>query len=174
MGRYISRSVKPRLKMGTLFLSFVYTQVVITFCIYVYTAFPSISGGDAGELAAIACTGGIAHPPGYPLWIMMARSTLWITDVVGFDFDVAYRLNIMSAALSSIAAGVLMSTIKALSCSIFKLDGFQTTMDSNHMNTATMYGSMVSTALYSFSGGIWEFSTQVLEFFIIHLLYLKL
>lgn len=32
--------------------------------IYVYTVFPSITGGDAGELLAEACHFGIPHPPG--------------------------------------------------------------------------------------------------------------
>ena len=36
-------------------------------CMYIYTALPSVPGGDSGELLAEACHGGIPHPPGYPL-----------------------------------------------------------------------------------------------------------
>lgn len=32
--------------------------------VYVYTAMPSVSGGDAGELLASGCQLGIPHPPG--------------------------------------------------------------------------------------------------------------
>lgn len=32
--------------------------------VYVYTALPSVPGGDAGELLAEGCQFGIPHPPG--------------------------------------------------------------------------------------------------------------
>lgn len=32
--------------------------------IYTYTVFPSVTGGDAGELLAEACQLGTPHPPG--------------------------------------------------------------------------------------------------------------
>jgi hypothetical protein len=31
--------------------------------LFAITAYPSISGGDAGELVVTACNGGVAHPP---------------------------------------------------------------------------------------------------------------
>lgn len=40
---------------------------LINFFIYAYTAPPGVVGGDSGELMAMACAGGVAHPPGYPL-----------------------------------------------------------------------------------------------------------
>ena len=37
--------------------------------VYLSTAYPTISGGDAGEMAYTVCGEvGVAHPPGYPLW----------------------------------------------------------------------------------------------------------
>ena len=33
-------------------------QTAATFWVYYLTAFPSISGGDSGELAGVACAGG--------------------------------------------------------------------------------------------------------------------
>lgn len=35
--------------------------------IFVYTAMPSVPGGDAGELLASGCQFAIAHPPGEPM-----------------------------------------------------------------------------------------------------------
>ncbi len=40
---------------------------------YALTLHPGIPGGDAGELAAAACAGGVAHPPGYPLHGLLLR-----------------------------------------------------------------------------------------------------
>jgi hypothetical protein len=40
-------------------------------CILVLTMYPTVPGGDSGELIVAACTRGIAHPPGYPLFTML-------------------------------------------------------------------------------------------------------
>lgn len=37
---------------------------------------PSLPGGDSGELMAVSCQLGIAHPPGYPLYTVL--SYFWI------------------------------------------------------------------------------------------------
>ena len=42
------------------------------FAVYVSTMFPSAAGGDATELAFIACDAAVPHPPGYPTFTMMA------------------------------------------------------------------------------------------------------
>ncbi len=41
--------------------------------LYWMTASRSIQGGDSGEFMTIALEGGVAHPPGYPLYVMLAR-----------------------------------------------------------------------------------------------------
>ena len=41
--------------------------VLLTAC-YGTTLYPSIPGGDAGEVIAVAHQLGVAHPPGYPLF----------------------------------------------------------------------------------------------------------
>ena len=35
--------------------------------LYIATLAPSVMGGDSGELTAAALTGGVPHPPGYPV-----------------------------------------------------------------------------------------------------------
>jgi hypothetical protein len=42
---------------------------VASLCVAVYatTQFPTVPGGDSGELIVAACSLGIPHPPGYPL-----------------------------------------------------------------------------------------------------------
>lgn len=40
---------------------------------YAYTIFQGVPGGDSGELAAMACALGTAHPPGYPLLMLLVR-----------------------------------------------------------------------------------------------------
>eukprot|EP00960_Hanusia_phi_P064020 765662-Hanusia_phi.AAC.2 len=45
---------------------------VLVLCMLVYTSsmFPSVPGGDSGELIVAGCTLGLPHPPGYPTMAM--------------------------------------------------------------------------------------------------------
>ena len=45
---------------------------VTVLSVYVRTMYRSVPGGDSGELIVAGCTGGVAHPPGYPLFTMLA------------------------------------------------------------------------------------------------------
>jgi len=64
---------------------------------------PTVSyGGDCGELITCAYTLGVAHPTGYPLYLMVGKlfTTLPLRDV-------AYRMNLMSALFGALSAGAL-------------------------------------------------------------------
>jgi len=75
----------------------------VSFALYLYTLAPTVSyGGDCGELTTCAYTLGVAHPTGYPLYLMVGK--LFTALPVG---DVAYRMNLMSASFAALTAGVL-------------------------------------------------------------------
>ncbi len=68
---------------------------------YVLTLAPTVTFWDAGEFIAAAKTLGIPHPPGTPLFVMIAH--VW-----GMIFPVgeyAFRTNLLSALLSAAGAG---------------------------------------------------------------------
>ncbi len=80
----------------------------ITFAIYLFTLAPTVTGEDSGELIAAAYGGGVAHPPGYPLWTMLASLSIKI-----FPFgSVAYRVNLLSTILSSLSASIFCLTLQ--------------------------------------------------------------
>lgn len=55
---------------------------------------------DSGDLVAAAATLGIAHPPGYPLYVLCAKAWTLL-----FPFaNLAYRVNLFSAVSSALAA----------------------------------------------------------------------
>lgn len=68
---------------------------------YIATLAPSVTFWDAGEFIAAAKTLGVPHPPGTPLFVMVAH--VWAM-ILPFG-DYAWRLNLLSAICSSIAAG---------------------------------------------------------------------
>jgi hypothetical protein len=45
---------------------------------YATSAVPAVLGGDAGEMATLFATGGIAHPPGFPTMVLWLRALHWI------------------------------------------------------------------------------------------------
>jgi len=57
------------------------------------------SGADGGDLITAAATGGIAHPTGYPVYLLLAR--LFQLVPIG---SLAYRTNLMSALAAVITA----------------------------------------------------------------------
>jgi hypothetical protein len=62
-------------------------------------------GMDGGDLIAAAATGGIAHPTGYPLYLLLARLFQFLP--IG---SLAFRTNLMSA-LAAVSAAVLVYVI---------------------------------------------------------------
>lgn len=69
--------------------------------VYGLTLSPTVGAGDSGELILAAHSLGIPHPPGYPLWTLLARAAAalpWGT--------VALRVNALSAVLAAFAAGL--------------------------------------------------------------------
>lgn len=68
---------------------------------YVFTLAPTVTFWDAGELIAASKILGIPHPPGTPLFVLLAH--VWGSIVPFGEF--AWRLNLLTALFSSAAAG---------------------------------------------------------------------
>ena len=71
------------------------------FALYVMTLAPTTAFWDAGEYIAAAHVAGIPHPPGNPLFVMLARTWDVLLSVSGWP--VAVRINLLSAACSALA-----------------------------------------------------------------------
>ncbi len=75
---------------------------------YVPTVCPSVPGGDSGELLQIAIELGVAHPPGYPTWTMIAHAFSHLPWGAP-----AWRVNLSSAVCDAAAAGLLCAGVGA-------------------------------------------------------------
>ena len=74
---------------------------------YAVTCYPTVPGGDSGELIYNAYRAGVAHPPGYPLFTMFGYVA---SHAIPFG-SVAWRVNMTSVAYSTGAAVFLYLSI---------------------------------------------------------------
>lgn len=77
----------------------------VSFAVYVRTLLPGVAFGDWGEMQTISHVLGVAHPTGYPTYVILG----WFAQLVPIG-SVAFRLNLLS--------GVLVATALATLCAI--------------------------------------------------------
>lgn len=75
---------------------------VVALGVYLRTLAPTVTLVDSGELIVAAHGLGVAHPPGFPLWAMLAHAATLVP--LG---SVAVRVNAASAVAAALAAGLL-------------------------------------------------------------------
>lgn len=83
---------------------------LIWLIIYLTTVSPTVNFIDSGELITAVREPGIAHPPGYPLYVLLgfvASHILW--------GDEAWRVNVFSAFFGALAVGAFFVLIYRLS-----------------------------------------------------------
>ena len=73
------------------------------FLLYLATLAPSTAFWDASEYIATAHIFGIPHPPGNPLFVVLARS--WSVLLAPTGLSVAVRVNLFAAFTSALASG---------------------------------------------------------------------
>ncbi|MDA3875376.1 MAG: DUF2723 domain-containing protein, partial [Kiritimatiellae bacterium] len=88
----------------------------VALAVYVYSLPPSITLEDAGELAVAADQLGVPHPPGYPLWTLLAWFFQLIFHFVQFRgySNPAWGIAFMSAFFGSLSCGLTAVCIRKL------------------------------------------------------------
>jgi uncharacterized membrane protein len=87
---------------------------VVVLGVYVTTTCPTVPPGDSGELIAVAHTWGIAHPPGYPLYTLLAAA---VDRLLPWG-EPAWRVNLLSGLCGAAAAAFLFAVTRRISGSI--------------------------------------------------------
>jgi hypothetical protein len=82
---------------------------IAAFGMYAFTAAPSVTFWDSGELIAAAHTLGIPHQPGYPLYCILAKAFSFIP--IG---SIAFKANILSASSAAISVYMLYASLRLL------------------------------------------------------------
>jgi len=74
----------------------------LSLILYLVTLAPTVTLVDSGELILAAHTSGVAHPPGFPLYVMLAS----LASYLPFG-EIAVRVHLLSAVCGSLAAGMM-------------------------------------------------------------------
>ena len=96
--RMISRSRAELLCAGAVF--------AVALLLYTWTLAPTVTLVDSGELILAAWGTGVAHPPGFPLWVMLAH----LASLLPFG-NVAVRINFSSALFAALACATVTLVI---------------------------------------------------------------
>ncbi len=146
--------------------------------IFIKTTAPDVTTGDSGELLASAYCLGIGHPPGYPLYLILAKlfyfisyiltPLIWICGIKITD-QFAYRVNLLSGVLTTLSMVIFYYFIKTILEKIYfkkqPLSGRKTKrkQTENSLNPAYKYSpeiSLISSLILGGTNLIWSQSTN--------------
>ncbi|HEX3479890.1 MAG TPA: DUF2723 domain-containing protein [Kofleriaceae bacterium] len=82
--------------------------VLVALATYVWIAPPYIVDGDNAEFATLGTVGGVAHPSGYPAYLLWLRATAWLPGATP-----AHTAAIATAILAAIQLAVLHAACRA-------------------------------------------------------------
>jgi len=133
--------------------------------VYVRTASPAVSIIDSGELAAVACTLGIAHPTGYPLFTLLGR----IAAMLPGASEAIVRLNLMAAFFTAASVGVLCHLLSAL----LRMPGLRGAKEGRGRSAAVQAAAVGGALIFAFTGTVWAQAVAV-EVYSLHLLMMML
>jgi len=82
---------------------------LVVLVLFNWTLAPTVTLTDSGELILAAQGLGVAHPPGFPLWVMLAH----LASIVPFG-NVAMRINFSSALFAALGCATLTLVVAEL------------------------------------------------------------
>ncbi len=103
----------PPEPVGAFFKTHDWLAAAVTFCValgvYTYSLAPTLTLEDSGELVVAADYLGVPHPPGYPLWTILAWIFQWIFHFVRYlgNPNPAWGVNFMSGFFGALLVGTV-------------------------------------------------------------------
>src|SRR5213595_3437197 len=89
---------------------------LVALLLYIWTLAPTVTLTDSGELIVVARGLGVAHPPGFPLWVILAH----LASRVPLG-NIAVRINFSSALFAALASAMLALVVAELMITILYL-----------------------------------------------------
>jgi hypothetical protein len=124
---------------------------VIALAVYLRTLAPTVTLVDSGELALAARDLGIAHPPGTPLWVMLAH----LATLVPWS-NVAARVAASSALCAALASGLTVLLAREALLLVFGRSGAASTALGSWVGLAP---PVMAGLAFGFSRSLWSYAT---------------
>jgi hypothetical protein len=141
----------------------------LAFLVYLFTLAPSLDFIDAGELAAVAHTFGIAHPTGYPLFTMLAGVWSWLP--LGDDI---VRLNVFAALCAAFGAGFFTDALwNLLGLKAAKKPARKKGVTAVMSDSTRLIAAVIGALAIAFSRTYWRTALSI-EVYTLHMLMLAL
>jgi len=139
-----------------------FAAVAISLLVYFLTANPSVTFTDAGELAAVASTLGIAHPTGYPLFTLLGH--LWTK--LPLPLSPVRKMNLFAALCTALSVFLFYRIMLEL---LGRSSGAAAPADRPARQTLIAAATALT---YAFARTVWEQATST-EVYSLHLLMLQ-
>src|SRR5436309_2235474 len=138
------------------------TVFLVALLLYSWTLAPTVTLTDSGELIVVARGLGIAHPPGVPLWIILAH----LASLIPFG-NIAVRINFSSALFAALACAMLTLTVAELTITASYLAmskrrkkvGQQSKTESGPARLLFAAPAVGAGLLMAFSRTLWSYAT---------------
>lgn len=142
---------------------------LLAFLVYMKTLAPTVTFIDSGELAAVACILGVAHPTGYPLFTLLG----WVFSKLPIGSEEIVRLNIMAAFLCAAGLYVFYFVIHHILTLVSIHPSIQELKVLQEQTIGISMASAGATLLLGFSETYWSQATSI-EVYSLHALFLSL
>ena len=126
---------------------------LLSLVLYVLTAAPDIPLVDSGELALAAYSGGVAHPPGFPLYLILG----WLFSHLPFFSSPVRGLNLMSALFAALSAGMCFLIVER-SIAVLQLSRGVDTPDSGERRAAALLSAGAGALAWATARNPWSWS----------------
>jgi hypothetical protein len=137
---------------------------VASLLLYRFTLAPTVTLVDSGELIAAAHTLGVAHPPGFPLYVLLAHLSTLVP--IG---NVAQRVNFASAIFGAASAAVVaLAVTEAIAAAcivsanqrrVTKRSGRKKGAEVHPIKTVPWAGALLAGLLLAVSRTLWSYAT---------------
>ena len=119
--------------------------------VYLLTLAPTVTFVDSGELIVAAEGLGVPHPPGFPVWAMLAHAATWLP----FG-PVAVRVHLLSAVCAATAAALVTLVVATLAPA--PTTGSRTTATAG-LAAVGVLPPLLAGFLFAFSRTLWGYAT---------------
>jgi len=137
--------------------------------VYGTTLSPTVNFIDSGELAAVACTLGVAHPTGYPLFTLLG----WVFAHLSLASEPIIRLNLMAALFCSVGVYLFYQLMFHLLTVVSRRSSALRTRGDDSQHFCILVSSAAASFLLAYSETYWKQALSV-EVYSLHVLLLSL